>query len=518
LYKKCIFVNIFIYYLLLNKILSERNKSMDPVRVRFAPSPTGYLHIGGARTALYNWLFARKHKGKFILRIEDTDTERSTKESINEILDGLTWLGLNWDEGPYFQSDRIKNHQQAAQKLLETDRAYKCFCTREELEAKRQKAQKEKTDYRYDGTCRNLSPGQNRDLEQQGLPYVVRFKTPRGPGAVTFEDKVYGLIEKSYADIEDFVILRSDSKPLYLLGSAVDDKTDGITHVIRGQDGLGNTPRQILIYNALGYKPPVFAHISLTLDTKKAKISKRKHGEVVTVAYYKNKGFLPWALCNFLALLGWSNADDREFFSREELIEAFSLEGIARHNSIFNYHAGDPKNWTDPKAISMNARYISMLSLEDLIPYVRDELQSAGLWDESYDGDKKTWFESTLDLIKTRLHTISDFSSKARPYFSDDFLYDESAVNKNLKKDPNLKKYLPELADILDGLELFDLQSTENAVRNLCEKLQVKPGLLINALRTAVTGQSAGPGLFELLIAVGRQRTVLRIRKSVELI
>jgi glutamyl-tRNA synthetase len=305
---------------------------------------------------------------------------------------------------------------------------------------------------------------------------------------------------------------------LYLLSSAVDDAIDQITHVIRGQDGLGNTPKQILIYNALGYKPPAFAHISLTLDTKKAKISKRKHGEVVTVAYYKERGFIPWALCNFLALLGWSTSDNQEFFSRDELIEAFSLEGIARHNSIFNYHSGDAKNWTDPKAISMNARYISMLSLDELIPYVREELQAEGLWDNIFDHEKKSWFENTINLIRTRLHTIKDFSSKGRPYFSDEFSFDEVAFKKNLTKDKNLKNYLQKLADKLEGLKKFDVESNENAIRELSDQLNVQPGLLINAVRTAVTGQATGPGLFELLMMVGKVKTVNRIRKAVELI
>jgi len=491
---------------------------MDEVRVRFAPSPTGYLHIGGARTALYNWLFARKHNGRFILRIEDTDRERSTKESIREIIDGLTWLGLDWDEGPYFQSERVGNHQKAAQTLIENGHAYRCFCTKEELDAKRKNAQENKLDYKYDGTCRELSADEIKTRERQGLPHVVRFKTPRGPGCVSFDDRVYGHIEKQYNDIEDFVILRSDGKPLYLLSSAVDDLTDSVTHVIRGQDGLGNTPKQILLYDALGFTPPVFAHMSLTLDTKKAKISKRKHGEVVTVAYYREKGFLPWALCNFLALLGWSTSDDQEFFTRQEMIEAFSLEGIARHNSIFNYHPGDAKNWTDPKAISMNARYISSLGLDELTAYVREELKASGIWDNAYEHDKKAWFESTLELIRTRLHTIRDFSSKGRPYFSDDFTYEEAAAKKNLRKDPALKGYLTELARTFESLQVFDSENTEQAIRGVCEQLGIKPGLLINAVRTAVTGQSAGPGLFEILVVLGKAKTVQRLIKAAELI
>lgn len=490
---------------------------MEDVRVRFAPSPTGYLHIGGARTALYNWLFARKHKGTFILRIEDTDTERSTQSSIDEILDGMRWLGINWDEGPYYQSERIAQHQETARRLLETGHAYKCFCTREDLEAKREHALKEKIDNKYDGSCRNLSPEELKKREERGMPYVVRFKTPRTDGAVVFDDAVYGRIEKRYADIEDFVILRSDGKPLYVLGNAVDDNMDRISHVMRGQDGIANTPKQILIYDALGYKRPVFAHMSLTLDTRKAKISKRKHGEVVTVAYYKERGFLPWALCNFLALLGWATSDSREFFTREEMIEAFSLEGVSRSNSIFNYTPGDPKNWTDPKAISINARYMSMMPLGELIPYVRDELKASGLWDEAYAGQKKQWFESVVELIRTRLHTIKDFSTLGRPYFAEDFTFEEAAVQKNLKKDPAIKASITGLADMFEKLPVFDLESTEHAARELSEKLGIKAGIIINGVRTAVTGQAAGPGLFELLIAIGRERVVARIRAAAKL-
>ncbi|MBM4311040.1 MAG: glutamate--tRNA ligase [Deltaproteobacteria bacterium] len=487
---------------------------MSEVRVRFAPSPTGYLHIGGARTALYNWLYARKHNGTFVLRIEDTDEERSTRESIDEILDGLAWMGLQWDEGPYFQSERLETHQQAVQQLLANGSAYRCFCTKEELEAKRAHAQEHKLDYKYDGTCRNLTQQQVQDRVAAGQAFVVRFKTPRQDGCIAFEDRVYGRVEKHYDDIEDFVILRSDGKPLYLLSSAIDDMTDRITHVIRGQDGLGNTPRQILILSALGHTPPVYAHISLTLDTKKAKISKRKHGEVVTVAYYKERGFLPWALCNFLLLLGWSNSEDREFFTREELIEAFDLEGIARHNSVFNYTAGDPNNFTDPKAVSMNARYISMLDMDELLPCVKAELQKSGLWQDAFESEKKQWLRDTVELMRTRLHTINDFSTRGRPYFADDFEFEEQAVEKNLKKDERVKTLLPRVADALAALAVFDHGTIEQALRDFCDQEAIKPGLIINAIRTACTGQSAGPGLFELVAAIGKERTVARLRAA----
>lgn len=374
--------------------------------MRFAPSPTGYLHLGGARTALYNWLWARKTGGVFVLRIEDTDVERSSDASVQEILDGLTWLGLNWDEGPYFQTENIPKHQEAAQKLLDSGHAYRCFCTKEQLEEQRREAEAKKVAFMYDGRCRDLSPEQIQSNVDSGVPFVIRFRVPRDPGAIVkFEDAVFGRMEKRGQDIEDFVIVRSDSRPLYILSNAVDDALDRITHVIRGADGIANTPKQVLIYEALGIDPPMFAHMPLTLDNKKAKLSKRSHGEVVTISYYRRNGFLPWALCNFLALLGWSSADGREFFSPEELIQAFDLSRINRANSIFNYVPGDPKNWTDPKAIHFNATYLRTMPLDYLIPYVKEELQEAGLWQESFEDREREWFRRTIDLTRARFFT-----------------------------------------------------------------------------------------------------------------
>ncbi len=419
----------------------------DQVRVRFAPSPTGYLHLGGARTALYNWLWARKTGGVFILRIEDTDTERSTTESVDEILNGLRWLGLDWDAGPYFQSDNLKYHVKAAEELLENGAAYRCFCSKEELDAQRKQSEAKKVAFMYDGRCRGLSQAQIQERLDQEAPFVIRFKTPNDPDTiVAFEDAVYGRIEKRAVDIEDFVIVRSDGSPLYILSNAVDDWRDQITHVIRGADGIANTPKQVLIYQALGIAPPTFAHMPLTLDNKKAKLSKRTHGEVVTVAFYRKQGFIPWALCNFLALLGWSGPDGREFFSRPELIETFELTRINRSNSIFNYIPGDSKNWTDPKAIHFNATYLRNMDLEDLFPYVKDELQREGLWRESFENIERHWFLETLDLVRTRFQTIRDFSTRGKCYFSDNFEMDPATVKKNLCKDPLAADYLEDIA------------------------------------------------------------------------
>ncbi len=487
------------------------------VIVRFPPSPTGYLHIGSARTALFNWLFAQKTGGKLILRIEDTDVERSTEESIQGIIEGLKWLGITWDEGPYFQTRFINEHLDAAQKLLESGHAYKCFCTKEELESKRQAAMKKKSDIKYDGTCRHLTPEVVAEKEAAGIPYTIRMKVPRGKGSVSFEDIVYGKIEYKYEDIEDFVIVRSNGQPLYLLSNTVDDIRDRITHVIRGQDGLSNAHRQILIYEALGAPIPQFAHMSLTLDPKKAKISKRRHGELVAVHFYREHGFLPWAFVNFLVLLGWATHESREIFSREELIEAFSLQGISRVNSIFNVKIGDPKFFTDPKAISINAHYLRNLPVGEIEPYVRAELEKEGIWNPEYEGDKRQWFLDTIELIRSRFHVTTDFGTRGRAYFSEEYSIEPKALKKNILKHEKLKEWFPVMADRLHAIKKFTVEETEHTIRAMAEELGIKVGILTNGIRAVVTGQLAGPGLFDVLVAVGQNRVVERLRKAVEL-
>ena len=487
---------------------------MSEVRLRFPPSPTGYLHIGGARTAIYNWLYAKKHNGKLILRIEDTDAERSTQESIQGILDGLTWLGITWDEGPYFQSEFDQEHNDTAQKLLETDHAYKCFCTKEELDAKREAAAAAKGDYKYDGTCRNLTPEQIQEKEAAGLPYVLRFKVPRIEGKVGFDDEVYGRVERAYDDIEDFVIVRSNGKPLYLLCNVVDDIRDRISHIIRGQDGLVNTPRQILIYKALGHEPPVFAHMPLTLDLKKAKISKRSHGEIVAVQFYRDNGFIPWALVNFLVLLGWSTSDNQEIFSREELIDVFSLKDINRANSIFNYRKGDPKFFTDPKAININAHYLRTMPIEDIAGMVKKDFQEQNIWDDAYEGEKRDWFLKVLDMIRDRFHTLKDFAVLGRAYFADDFTIEEKALNKNLLKHPQLKDLLPLLAERFEALPEFTAEATEQVAREFAEEHDVKVGVPINASRAVITGLVKGPSMFELYEIMGKEKVVKRLLEA----
>lgn len=487
------------------------------VVVRFAPSPTGYLHIGGARTAIFNWLFAKKHNGTFILRIEDTDAERSSEDAIRGIVDGMRWLGLDWDVGPDFQSHHAAAHAAAADKLLSSGHAYKCFCKQERLEAEREAARSRKETYRYSRACRDLPPETVAEKEAAGMPYTVRLKVPAGEGGVRFEDAVYGCIEKRYADIEDFIIVRSNGKPLYVLSNAVDDIRDGVSHVIRGQDGLANTPKQILLYEALGAPLPVFAHMSLALDPEKTKISKRKHGESVAVQFYRDRGFLPWAMVNFLVLIGWSTPDNREFFTRSELIDAFSFSGISRSNPVIDIRHDDPKFFTDPKAVSMNAHYIRTLPVEALVPFVAEQLEKDGLPRPSDAPEAREAFSKTVDLIRGRFHLLTDFTTLGRAYFSDDFSVDPEARRRHLISQPLLREKLPELGARFAAMASDSASAYEQLLRDAAIEFGVKVGVLVNGVRVAVTGHAVGPGFIECLQCIGRQRIAARLMKAAEL-
>ncbi len=487
---------------------------MTETRLRFPPSPTGYLHIGGARTALYNWLYARKTGGKLILRIEDTDVDRSSRESIDGILDGLQWLGIDWDEGPYFQTDYSNDHRSAAQDLLANGKAYKCFCTKDELDLKREQALAAKQMLGYDGTCRDLTEDEIANKEAAGLASVIRFKVPDRAGTIGYDDKVLGKVESNYKELDDFVIVRSNGQPLYLLCNVVDDIRDKITHVIRGQDHMTNTIKQLLLYEAFSAPLPVFAHMPLTLDTKKAKISKRSHGEIVAVHFYKEHGFIPWAFNNFLVLLGWSPGDDREIFSRDELIDAFSLERINRSSSIFNYRKGDAKFFTDPKAIAINEHYLRTMDISELGEMVKQALIKENLWDLSYENGRKQWYLSTLELIRGRFHTLNDFTSMGRAYFADDYVIEQKPLQKNILKYPGLSDWLPELAAKYEEMASFTLEETERLARECAQQADVKPGVIINGMRTVVTGQLAGPSMFDILQAIGRDKVVERLKKT----
>jgi glutamyl-tRNA synthetase len=492
------------------------------VRVRFAPSPTGYLHIGAARSALFNWLFARKMGGKFLLRIEDTDLQRSTEESTRSIIEGLEWLGLDYDEEVVLQSDNAEKHRAAAWQLVEEGKAYRDFTPKEAREdksvkrdiAERARAQAAEGVNQRSNPFRDLPKAESDARAGAGEPFAIRLKvSPEGRSR--FADKVYGEQVRDYSEIEDLVLLRSDGHPLYNLSVVLDDIEMGITHVIRGQDHLTNTHKQILLYQAFGAKVPEFAHLPLILAPNKAKLSKRKHGEVVSLTTYRDRGFVPAAFRNFLALLGWSPPDGQEILTREEMIERFSLEGIGRANAVFNFHENDPRHWTDDKALWMNAEYIRAMPLEELLPMVKAELRSAKLWREEYDDDERAWFEKTVELIRQRFFTLKDFSAQGRAYFSDDFDFDEAAVSKNLKKEPRLREWLPALAERLDQVDPFSAANVDTALRQFADELGVKAGLFINAARTMLTGQAVGPSMFEVFEIMGGERSVNRLRSGV---
>lgn len=491
------------------------------VRVRFAPSPTGYLHIGAARSALFNWLYARKVGGRFLLRVEDTDLQRSTEESTQSIIEGLKWLELDYDEDIVFQSDNAEKHRAAARRLVEEGKAYRDFTPKEQREDKsiKQDIAERARAHAAEGVDHRSNPFRDLPKEESdrraaaGEPYAIRLKVPV-EGASRFTDVVYGEQERSYSEIEDLVLLRSDGHPLYNLSVVLDDIEMGITLVIRGQDHLTNTHKQILLYKAFVAPVPQFAHLPLILAPNKAKLSKRKHGEVVSLTTYRDRGFVPAAFRNFLALLGWSPPGGKEILSREELVNAFSLEGIGRANAVFNFHENDPRHWTDDKALWMNAEYIRTMPLAELLPMVKEELRSAKLWREEYDEDERDWFEKAVELIRHRFFTLKDFSAQGRAYFSEDFDFDEAAVKKNILKEPRLKELLPALGDRIENVEPFNAATAEEALRAFADAAGVKAGLLINSSRTMLTGQAVGPSMFEVFDIVGRERSAMRLRSQ----
>lgn len=492
------------------------------VRVRFAPSPTGYLHIGAARSALFNWLYAQKSDGKFLLRIEDTDLQRSTEESTRSIIEGLEWLGLAYDEEIVFQSANADKHRAASYKLVEEGKAYRDFTPKAQRDdatvkqgiAERARAHSAEGADPRSNQFRDLSKAESDRRAAAGEPFAVRLKIPR-EGKTHFEDIVYGPQERDYSEIEDLVLLRSDSHPLYNLSVVIDDIEMGITHVIRGQDHLTNTHKQILLYEALGADVPRFAHLPLILAPNKGKLSKRKHGEVVSLTTYRDRGFVPAAFRNFLALLGWAPGAGKEMLSVDEIVQEFSLEHIHRSPAVFNFQENDPRHWTDEKALWMNAEYIRTMPIEDLLPMVKAELRANKLWREEYEDNDRDWLPRVLELIRQRFHTLKDFSAQGRAYFSDDFDFDAIAVNKNLRKEPSLKELLPALADRMEQLDPFTAESAEAALRQFAEEAGVKAGLLINGSRTMLTGQAVGPSMFEVFEILGQRRSVERLRSGV---
>jgi glutamyl-tRNA synthetase/nondiscriminating glutamyl-tRNA synthetase len=473
------------------------NNAPYEVRVRFAPSPTGELHVGGARTALFNWLFARNQSGTFILRIEDTDVKRSSENMVKGILEGLKWLGLQWDEGPYFQSDRLKFYQITAQKLFKEGLAYYCYCSPDELAEERRKAQKNRQLWKYDRRCLKLTPSERKEKEKKGMQKALRFLVP--PGKTIFHDIVRGKIEVDNQTIEDFVLLRSDNLPTYHLSCVVDDIEMGINYVIRGEDHISNTPKQILLYHALAKEPPNFAHLPLILGSDRSRLSKR-HG-ATSLLHYREQGFLPDAMVNFLALLGWSPGDDRTLVGREELIQLFSLEQVSKTSAVFDLQ----------KLEWLNSQYINNTKTEELIPRIKKELEKANLWQDDLLGSKKKWFYQLIELLKPRAKRLGDFARDSLPFLSDSFEYDEKAIKKHLNV-PSLRIFIKELHDNFAQMESFEEVELERVLRETAYRLDIKAAVLIHATRVALTGQAVSPGIFEVLALLGKEKTLARLQ------
>ena len=555
---------------------------MNPPRLRFAPSPTGYLHVGGARTALFNWLYARRTGGVFVLRIEDTDVERSSAEMVTGILDGMRWIGLDWDEGPevggdhgpYFQSQRLARYRELGEQLVREGHGYYCYCgggADQEPPAATQglktrppsadaphpsswspgsspdapvgqwspgssdpgapKAQddgEEEGDsprgesWTYDRRCSRLTPEEVAEREAAKLPRAIRFKVP--PGETTFHDLVHGDITFDNAHIEDFVALRSDGHPTYHLSVVADDIDMAITHVVRGDDHISNTPKQVLLYRAFGKPLPAFAHVPLILGPDKRRLSKR-HG-ATSVTEYSKQGYLPEAMMNFLALLGWSPGDDRELFTRDELVAAFSLEGISSSNAVFN---PEKLEW-------FSAQHIARMPAAELVRRIEPRLREAGLWPakwspgsldpgiaapESREGwspgssDPGTWLTALIELLRPRAKRLTDFVEKGRPFLVDEVEYDAEAVKKHLSS-PDARTHLAAVRDACAAAHEFTAAALEPAIRALAETRGVKAGVLIHPTRVAVMGRAESPGIFEVLELLGRERTLARMSRALE--
>ncbi len=464
---------------------------MSNVRVRFAPSPTGFLHIGGARTALFNYLFARQQGGTFILRIEDTDTARSTQESVDEILKAMEWLGLSWDEGPFYQSERLSLYKDKVQELINKGKAYRCYCTPEELDQKRANAMAEGKKPKYDGTCRN------RINHPEGAPFVVRFLS-QDDGFTAFEDMIKGVISVRNEELDDVIIQRSDGTPTYNFVVVVDDADMEITHVVRGDDHVNNTPRQILMYQALGTPVPVFAHVPMILGSDKSRLSKR-HGATSVMAY-RDMGYLPEAMVNYLVRLGWSHGDE-EIFSMKELMEKFSLGSVGKSAGVFN----------PEKLLWLNSHYIKNSAPSKLAPLLVEQLKKKGL--------KATRSQNLSELIglyQERAKTLVEMGDSMAWIFMEEPEFDEKAVKKFLTE--SQKTILEKIIDYLDSCDPFSHDEVEKAVEAIMAETGLKMGKIAQPIRVALTGGTVSPSVFELLPLVGREETLHRLKNALTIL
>ena len=466
-------------------------------RLRFAPSPTGYLHVGGARTALLNWLYVKHYGGQFLLRIEDTDRARSTDESTRAIFDGMRWLGLDWDEEVSYQGANLSRHQRDAAALLERGAAYRCFCTQEELEQRRREAEERGDAFRYDRRCDRLAADEVARRVAAGEPFVLRFRVPEGE--TSWDDLVHGTITFANREIEDFVILRSDGTPIYNMAVVSDDLAMRITLVMRGDDHISNTPKQIMLYRALGAATPQFAHLPMIHGVDGKKLSKR-HG-AMAVGDYRHEGILPEAMINFLALLGWSPGNDREVMTVEQMIELFSSDGLSRKAAIF-----------DPKKLEwMNGQHLSLLSSERIATLVTPALVAAGLASAEELAARREWYLALLDLLKVRARTIDDIVRQAAPYLREQIVYDDEAVAKQWKDRAATADLLSQTRHSLSGIDRWESSSMEDSLRSLAERRGIAAGKIFQPLRVALTGMAASPGIFDVLVILGRERSLSRI-------
>jgi len=472
-------------------------------RLRFAPSPTGYLHVGGARTALYNWLYARKFGGQFLLRIEDTDKARSTDENTRAIFEGLEWLGLSWDEEVVHQGANLERHRADAQSLLANGTAYRCFCTQAELAERRAEAEARNESFKYDRRCDRLPADEVSRRVAAGTPFTVRFRVPEG--TTSWEDLVHEEIAFPNKDIEDFIVLRTDGTPIYNMPVVSDDLAMRITIVMRGDDHISNTPKQIMLYRALGAELPRFAHLPMIHGLDGKKLSKR-HG-ATAVGDYQHLGILPSAMLNFLALLGWSPGNDIEVMTQAQMIELFDPKGLQKKAAIF-----------DPKKLEwMNGQHLSLVSPDELVARVAPAMEAAGLATKEELDQRREWFVRLLELLKVRARTIDDIVRQAEPYFRGVITYDPDAVAKQWKDRAGTVEMLVQARDALAGVTQWDPAAMEEALRAVAERMGFgeKAGRVFQPLRVALTGLTVSVGIFDVLLMLGRDRALARIDDAV---
>lgn len=479
--------------------MSGKEKGMDDrdtqIRVRIAPSPTGYLHVGTARTALFNYLFARTKRGAFLLRIEDTDLKRSREEMVGSIIEGLKWMKLNWDEDIIYQSDYFDDYRKKAIELLDKGLAYWCYCTPDEIEERRKKALEAEGGWIYDRRCHNLSKQEMEKFEREGRPKALRFFIPQE--YTVCQDLIHGEIKRENSEIEDFVLIKSDGAPTYNFAVVLDDHRMRITHVLRGDDHITNTPKQILLYKAFGFELPQFGHVPLILGKDHSKLSKR-HG-AVSLSYYKDEGFLPEAFVNYLAFLGWSPKTEKEIFSIDELIDSFAIESIHKTPAIFDI---ERLEW-------INREWMNRLGIKEVASRLEEYLKGSGII-----VDNREYLENIVEAMGNRPKKLKHFIEYGQYFFTDDFSYDEEGAKKYFY--PDLEDRIKVLLKYIRDLEPFTKDAIENVFREISEKLECKAAELIHPVRLGISGMRVGPGLFKLIEVLGKERVIKRLEKLVE--